>query len=797
MPGSLLNAMVRGLSTTTAASSPSVSLTNGTVHGGVCSSNHGAAYFHGIPYAKAPTGDLRFAPPQAYDSKYSKGGLNATETAPSCIQFSSAGKEKGKTSEDCLYVDVWKPANATNQSELPVRVFLYGGSNLVGGISDPLYDGCNVANDAVMVSINYRLGPLGFMALESAGIAGNQGVQDIVQGLEWVQSNIAAFGGSPKKVMLHGESAGAIDAFTVATLEQAPRLMSALISESGGGRHAPLGATAQSLGKNYAQSLKCAANDAKCLRSKSTDELTSSFRGLPTLNAKKMGAVSIDSPADGRFTPFVDGKIVQNQPGEQPVRVPAIFGSNAYEGTLFARGQFSSPASATEKDYKNFLQENFGNQAKEVEEKYPLASFKATKYPAFYAISQVITDASFLCPAARALNTATSHKVDVWTYHFSTTPKCSWNPDMKESDLATLGATHSAEIPFMMNATSQLPQPGGKCEMTPSEKQIASFMSKAWTEMAASQKPASNNEWPAYGGADQSRGINFANSTGTGTVNYGACDFWNRINGMQLAQAKNGTNVTSMELPKSTTTHSRVLTTETKTEIGVYTSTTTIEKNGKKEVVAKTMTGAHAVVTTAELYANDTKKAQFTTYTTMVTGPFTVAQTTKESGREKLITRTSTGLHAVTTTAEVKKDGKHEQDKNSTSTETTTTITHAASPAHTTTQTKDGHTTTITEKSQSAFQTTVTKKENAEPTPSTIYSAPQTAGSPASDGNPAAEASAASGDGFSSSATTTPSSSAGSPKQSGQSDVLSSGASSVTSELSLLVAALAAGLVLA
>lgn len=95
-----------------------------------------------------------------------------------------------------LYVDVWTPSNATKDSKLPVKVWVYGGSNTEGGISDPLYDGCTIADEgAILVSINYRLGPIGFLGLDSAGIYGNQGIQDILLALEWVQSNIATFGG--------------------------------------------------------------------------------------------------------------------------------------------------------------------------------------------------------------------------------------------------------------------------------------------------------------------------------------------------------------------------------------------------------------------------------------------------------------------------------------------------------------------------------------------------------------------------------------------------------------------------
>ena len=97
-----------------------------------------------------------------------------------------------------LFLDVWTPKDATCNSKLPVRVWVYGGSNNAGGISDPYYDGCNVAaSGAILVSINYRLGPLGFLALKNASIQGNQAIQDLLLGLKWVQDNIEAFGGDP------------------------------------------------------------------------------------------------------------------------------------------------------------------------------------------------------------------------------------------------------------------------------------------------------------------------------------------------------------------------------------------------------------------------------------------------------------------------------------------------------------------------------------------------------------------------------------------------------------------------
>ena len=97
-----------------------------------------------------------------------------------------------------LHLDVFVPPLAESASALPVKVWIYGGGEDAGGISNPLYDGCNLADgNAILVSINYRLGPLGFLALETAGFGGNFGIQDIIMGLQWIQTNIAAFGGDP------------------------------------------------------------------------------------------------------------------------------------------------------------------------------------------------------------------------------------------------------------------------------------------------------------------------------------------------------------------------------------------------------------------------------------------------------------------------------------------------------------------------------------------------------------------------------------------------------------------------
>lgn len=199
-----------------------------------------------------------------------------------------------------------------------------------GGISDPNYNGCNVPDTgAIMVSINYRLGPLGWLALSNnSEIAGNMGLQDQLLGLQWVQDNIGAFGGNPKKVVLHGQSAGAVDAFTIATLPQARKLISAVISESGGGRDTTLNDTAYFLGSNYIETLNCTITDTGCIRSKSVGELQAAFETVPLLNDSPLPALGVSDPNSFLFGPFLDGKIVPSQAADVGVQVPAIFGSS-------------------------------------------------------------------------------------------------------------------------------------------------------------------------------------------------------------------------------------------------------------------------------------------------------------------------------------------------------------------------------------------------------------------------------------------------------------------------------------
>ena len=197
------------------ASATTVHISNGTIQGGQCASTT-SNYFLSIPFADPPVGSLRYEAPRPFSGSYN-GTLNATKLAPSCYQFGTDADTSAPQSEDwwalmyldtsldlwwltvpgSLYLNVYTPANATSTSAFPVKVFIYGGSFQTGTISDPLYNGCYLSDDAVVVAINYRLGALGYLTLQNTTISGNYGVLDQLLGLQWVQDNIAAFGGDP------------------------------------------------------------------------------------------------------------------------------------------------------------------------------------------------------------------------------------------------------------------------------------------------------------------------------------------------------------------------------------------------------------------------------------------------------------------------------------------------------------------------------------------------------------------------------------------------------------------------
>lgn len=428
-------------------------------------------------------------------------------------------------------LNVFTPVNASSSSKLPVRVWLYGGSNLAGGISDPLYNGCYSSTDSVLVTINYRLGPLGYLALEDIGLNGNYGISDQLLGLQWVQDNIAAFGGDPSRVMLFGQSSGADDTFAISTTDHAGTLFHAVVLESSDASYVNL-SVASASNAPFLAALNCTKPPRKCLREISLDALNSTFNLL-------RNNLTIDV--------IIDGIVIPSQPTDSGPKVPAIIGTTSNEASLLILGQYGEAVSRfNESDYFNFLSSNYGDNATLINQTYPISDFSSEINPVLSAMSYVQTLSTFRCPTRRFLAASAANGVPVWTYEFNHTPSCSWTKEVPNRPvvLELLGPAHTSEIPFVFGVVENLPPPDGTCNLTSAESDISMYMKSAWNNMARFAQPPS--DWPMYS-LNSSMGIIFQNGSQAGHIDYSMCDFWDMLAGVNLNQIKAVQNTTSSQ----------------------------------------------------------------------------------------------------------------------------------------------------------------------------------------------------------------------------------------------------------
>src|SRR5882757_3280469 len=227
------------------AESPVVKTMDGKVHGKLINNGKVRA-FQGIPYAAPPVAGLRWKAPQPVATW--KGTLDATTYGHHCAQnhvfedmvFQDSATPADAGSEDCLYLNVYVPARKTAMPKLPVMLWIHGGGYSGGASSEPRHNGDFLPlKGIVLVTINYRLGVFGFLALselaaEPGGFTGNYGLMDMVAALNWVKKNIAAFGGDPSNVTIFGESAGSFAVSTLMAAPSAQSLFAKAIGESGG-----------------------------------------------------------------------------------------------------------------------------------------------------------------------------------------------------------------------------------------------------------------------------------------------------------------------------------------------------------------------------------------------------------------------------------------------------------------------------------------------------------------------------------------------------------------------------------
>ncbi len=238
-----------------------------------------------------------------------------------------------------------------------------------------------------------------------------------------------------------------------------------------------------------------------------------------------------------RWGPVVDGHIIAELPTKVGNKVPAIFGFNADEGTLFVLGNYAKDLSQlNQSHYDDFLSYNFGPLATKVNATYSATKFQDAQFPIFAAMSTVFGEVTFKCPAYRALVTSERTGVPVWTYEFKHGPSCAWYSAIPATMLPLVGAAHTAEIPFQFNTTHRLPLTSGDCTFTAAERSLAASISQAWTNMAVLGRPGDISEWPKWT-MNTSDGVNIDQSMVVGTVDYTSCGFWDTIydESLQLA----------------------------------------------------------------------------------------------------------------------------------------------------------------------------------------------------------------------------------------------------------------------
>jgi len=454
--------------------------------------------FKGIPFAAPPVGDLRWRPPQPVS--HWDGVRKADALGPVCMQ-NGPGGGGAKPSEDCLYLNVWTAANSASDKR-PVMVWIYGGGFTNGSASQPDYDGENLAKKGVVVvTFNYRLGAFGFFAhpeltkeSDRRG-AGNFGMLDAIAALQWVQKNIAAFGGDPKRVTIFGESAGAIMVADLMTSPQAKGLFQRAIGESGSwsinttaGRLMSL-AEAEQAGVKYAEAL--GAKSLAELRAQPADAVLKNVRGTG---------------------PVVDGWILPEDPGTafaegKQMQIPILVGSNLDEGTFFLQP-------TTAEKYLAQSRSRYGDLAGEYLKLYPAGSDDEANAS---QLRDFRDQMAWVMRNWARLQTTTG-KSKAYVYYFTHQPPASAQGRGR-------GATHTAEIPYVFQNERNRP-------WTDVDRQISDLMSSYWINFAATGDPNGKNlpKWPAWDPRHSTNPMVFADKVEVGPgLGAAQIEFYQRV----------------------------------------------------------------------------------------------------------------------------------------------------------------------------------------------------------------------------------------------------------------------------
>ncbi len=469
--------------------------------------------FRGLPYAAPPVGNLRWRPPQPPGCYV--GEFDATAFGPECPQLeASPDGPRPLGEEDCLYLNVWGPLG--ERALVPVLVFIHGGGNVQGSATvrfgtELLYDGRALASEqrVVIITLNYRLGALGWLthpALDREDArpdSGNYGLLDQIRALEWIRDNVAAFGGDPERVMVFGESAGAVNTCALVASPQAAGLFSSALMQSGGCQVATREQVRAASDELVAATDCAGATDiAACLRSRSPERLLEDYP--PT--------ISVAGPS-GDLRPHVDGALLQDQPRRviesgRHNHVPFVIGANADETSR------DVPQLDSDEAYEELVRSTYGPLAAGILARYPVADFPSPR-AAYVAVT---TDSRFVCTSRRdARSAASGQTAPVHRYFFTQGLEAS-------PALSPLGAWHGLELFFVFQRLRV-----GGYQPTEEEIELAQTMGGYWSRLAETGNPAMlpGAPWPIYDAeSDRTLVMEGASIGVVEGIRTARCDFW-------------------------------------------------------------------------------------------------------------------------------------------------------------------------------------------------------------------------------------------------------------------------------
>lgn len=476
----------------------------------------GVKAYLGIPYAAPPTQQLRWRPPRAF--KWA-GLWVADRKGPECIQVLRPhninhyfGEEP--SGEDCLYLNVWAPPTAASGAKLPVIVFIYGGGGTIGSSGMALYDGEQVArHGAVFVSMNYRVGALGFMAhpeltQEQGGHSGNYGYLDQSAALKWIHANIAAFGGDPDQVLITGQSfgAGSVAAQIFSPLSKGLFRAAAMWSACNFTTDGPDLATAEKAGVELQRRL--GAMDLAEMRDVPADRILAA-------QAESQVGVHVEGVRtppliDGYFTPATKAALLMRH---QFADVPILASSNADDldsnSSALARAK-------TIADLQAIVRQVYGDNGPEFLRLFPVRA-DSDVYAAAHAAAQEdgMLEASRSCAQALSKSGTSPAFISLFAHKHSYIP----GVKLADQDPASVGAYHTADVPFWLGTLDALnlirpTRDWSRYDRELSEKMMGSLIGFART----GRLTLGSLSWPAWSSANE-RYVRLADSIQVETLN--------------------------------------------------------------------------------------------------------------------------------------------------------------------------------------------------------------------------------------------------------------------------------------